>query len=84
MKSYLGIARPGNQTAGKVSSAPDDRRGEIRTERDADDELKRIDSALRRLDAGRFGHCLYCGDQISVKRLDHDPAIDSCATCDEG
>ncbi|MEQ8557774.1 MAG: hypothetical protein RIB03_05610 [Henriciella sp.] len=50
----------------------------------AEDDLKRIDAALRRLDTGAFGHCLYCGDQISVKRLDKDPAIDSCAVCDEG
>lgn len=45
--------------------------------------LKRIDAALRRLETGRFGHCLYCGDQISVTRLTFDPAVTSCSTCDE-
>ena len=48
-----------------------------------DDDLKRIEAALRRLDDGKFGLCLYCGDPISVKRLDVDPAINSCGTCDE-
>ena len=45
--------------------------------------LDRIDAALRRLDLGRFGHCLYCGDQISMVRLDEDPAVESCDTCNE-
>jgi RNA polymerase-binding transcription factor DksA len=47
-------------------------------------DLHRIDAALRRLENGRFGHCLYCGDQISFRRLNHDPAIESCSTCNEG
>ncbi|WP_084420533.1 TraR/DksA family transcriptional regulator [Henriciella litoralis] len=47
-------------------------------------DLHRIDAALRRLDNGRFGHCLYCGDQISFRRLNRDPAIESCSTCNEG
>lgn len=47
------------------------------------DDLKRIEAALRRLDDGKFGHCLYCGDQISVKRLDVDPTAESCAVCNE-
>ena len=48
-----------------------------------EDDIKRIDAALRRLEDGRFGLCLYCGDQISMKRLDRDPAIMSCGTCNE-
>lgn len=46
-------------------------------------QLKKIDAALRRLDTGRFGQCLYCGDQIAIRRLHHDPAVESCAVCDE-
>ncbi|MEQ9314303.1 MAG: hypothetical protein RLN72_00540 [Henriciella sp.] len=46
-------------------------------------QLKKIDAALRRLDAGRFGHCLYCGDQIAIRRLTRDPATESCTVCDE-
>ena len=51
---------------------------------DRDEELQRVEAALKRLDRGQFGHCLYCGDPISVKRLDRDPAVESCSSCNEG
>lgn len=84
MKSLIGPGLAGDTSAGRASSKDDD--ADIRTQPARDDaaDLKRIDAALRRLDLGKFGLCLYCGDQISVKRLDRDPAIDSCAVCDEG
>ncbi|WP_084399243.1 TraR/DksA family transcriptional regulator [Henriciella aquimarina] len=62
---------------------PDDAGGAIQPKRQASDQLKRIDDALRRLETGQFGHCLYCGDPISVARLDHDPTSESCGACDE-
>ncbi len=69
-----------------MSSAPSDlvcTDSEITGGQAQEDDIKRIDAALRRLEDGRFGLCLYCGDQISMKRLDRDPAIMSCGTCNE-
>ncbi len=50
---------------------------------DRNKELQRVEAALKRLDRGQFGHCLYCGDRIDLERLQHDPAVESCDTCRE-
>lgn len=44
-------------------------------------EITRIDAALKRLDAGDFGHCVVCDDEIAAKRLDLDPAAATCIKC---
>jgi DnaK suppressor protein len=49
-------------------------------QRDAD-ELAAVEAALHRLDAGRFGDCLECGDPISLARLRVQPAAARCARC---
>jgi RNA polymerase-binding transcription factor DksA len=64
-------------SAGIDGNAPLDRQD------DHTESLNKIDAALRRLDLGKFGHCLFCGDPISVVRLDRNPAIESCETCNE-
>ncbi|MEM5515940.1 hypothetical protein WNY37_03190 [Henriciella sp. AS95] len=71
--TFIRTARPSGDDGGDRTTMPVE--GEA--------TLKRIDAALRRLDTGRFGHCLYCGDQINMSRLTHDPATESCTTCDE-
>ncbi len=43
--------------------------------------LLRIEAALQRLDAGDYGVCEECGDEIPPKRLDIDPAIERCVDC---
>jgi len=43
--------------------------------------LKRITAALARLDAGAFGSCAVCGEDIAPKRLEHDPSIAVCVAC---
>ena len=47
-------------------------------------ELDRIDAALGRLDAGEYGYCLACGEDIAPARLDADPAIPTCVDCARG
>ena len=47
-------------------------------------ELDRIDAALGRLDAGEYGYCLACGEEIAPARLDADPAIPTCVDCARG
>jgi DnaK suppressor protein len=44
-------------------------------------QLKRIASALRRIEAGDYGDCLLCGDEIQAARLDFDPASTRCVGC---
>jgi DnaK suppressor protein len=44
-------------------------------------QLQKIDSALRRMDAGDYGYCLLCGDEISAARLSFDPANTRCIAC---
>jgi len=49
-------------------------------QRDAD-ELAAVEAALHRLDAGRFGDCLECGDPIPLARLRVQPAAARCSHC---
>jgi DnaK suppressor protein len=44
-------------------------------------EVSRIVAALERIDKGEYGNCLNCGESISVKRLEFDPAASQCIHC---
>jgi DnaK suppressor protein len=44
-------------------------------------QLQKIDSALRRMDAGDYGYCFRCGDEIGAARLNFDPASTRCIGC---
>ena len=46
-------------------------------------QSQKIDSALRRMDAGEYGFCLKCGDGIDAARLGFDPASTRCIGCME-
>lgn len=43
--------------------------------------LQRIDAALKRLEAGDYGYCVSCDEEIPAKRLEVDPATDRCIDC---
>lgn len=45
--------------------------------------LVKIEGALRRIEAGRFGPCFVCGEDIDLRRLDADPTITRCRDCIE-
>ncbi len=47
-------------------------------------ELKRVETALARIEEGEFGHCLECGEEIAVRRLELDPAAPLCIDCASG
>ena len=51
-------------------------------ERDVD-ELRLIDSALQRIDAGTYGNCSDCGREIPVARLKAEPTAERCIQCQE-
>lgn len=44
-------------------------------------DLARIDAAMHRIDAGTYGDCLACGEEISPRRLRADPAASLCIAC---
>jgi len=65
---------------------------ELATERETDEvleqmgsaaatEIRQIDAALARVEAGDYGICVKCGDVISQERLDLLPAAPLCAKC---
>lgn len=51
-------------------------------ERDVD-ELRMIDSALQRIDAGTYGSCADCAQPIPVARLKAEPTAERCVQCQE-
>ena len=44
-------------------------------------ELAQVEAALARMDAGRFGACVDCGEPIGASRLAVMPAAECCAAC---
>jgi DnaK suppressor protein len=53
----------------------------LETERRREIELRRIESALERVETGDYGYCLSCGEEIQPKRLEFDPATPVCIDC---
>ena len=45
------------------------------------EEIRRIQAALRRMREGEYGVCAECGGDISQERLDVLPATPFCKTC---
>ena len=65
---------------------------ELATEREGDEVLERmgtsgqqeirmIEAALHRIDAGEYGYCTICGAEIGEERLDVVPFTPFCRTC---
>lgn len=44
-------------------------------------EIRRIDAALARIEAGEYGDCVRCGNPIAEKRLQLLPDTPFCANC---
>lgn len=53
----------------------------LETERRRQLELQRIDASLKRLEAGDYGYCVSCGEQIPLRRLELDPTLPTCVSC---
>lgn len=49
--------------------------------RDAENELRELDAAADRVDAGTYGTCERCGEPIAEARLDALPAARRCIRC---
>lgn len=44
-------------------------------------ELEQVRAALRRIEEGRYGECIDCGDAIDLRRLEAMPTAACCAPC---
>ena len=47
----------------------------------AENRLKEIDTAFRRLEQGRYGLCEDCGQEIAIERLEALPFATRCVDC---
>lgn len=45
--------------------------------------LRKIEKALSKMDAGEYGICESCGEEIGIKRLEARPVTDLCIRCKE-
>ncbi len=43
--------------------------------------LETVENALKRLNHGRYGECLRCGDDIGLERLRARPEAPFCLAC---
>ena len=43
--------------------------------------LQRIEAALKRMDTDDYGYCTSCDEDIPLKRLEIDPAMERCVDC---
>ena len=46
-------------------------------------QIVKLDGALRRIESGEFGYCFVCGDEIDIRRLSVDPGNARCVNCAE-
>jgi len=46
-------------------------------------ERKSARAAIKRMDAGHFGECMECHDDINPLRVAHNPAVALCLKCAE-
>ena len=53
----------------------------IATEKALESTLRDIDSALKRIEAGTYGICKYCKEEINEKRLVARPVASACIEC---
>lgn len=92
-QTLLGLKDTGEQAAGTVEldqttvgrlSRLDDLRAQAMSQeslRRRNLELQQISSALQRMEAGEYGFCLRCGEEIALQRLEYDPATPLCMRC---
>jgi len=46
-------------------------------------QLVKIEGALRRIESGEYGYCFVCGEEIDARRLAVDPTNTRCMGCVE-
>lgn len=46
-------------------------------------QVSKIEGALRRIESGEYGYCYVCGEEIDARRLSVDPTNTRCMECVE-
>ncbi len=64
-------------------SATFERELDMTLEENARESLLEVKQALERMDAGAYGTCAQCGQDIPVERLDAYPTASLCIVCKE-
>ena len=67
----------GLRRAGGAQGRADERSDHVRP-REAPEHVA---AALQRIEAGDFGYCIICGEDIAPQRLAFDPAVACCIDC---
>lgn len=92
-KELLAVAKMSHETASPVEldqsrvgrlSRMDAIQGQamsLEAKRRTDAELVRITAALKRIDAGNYGLCARCQEEIIAGRLEIDPSVLLCVRC---
>lgn len=44
-------------------------------------QLQKVENSLKRIETGDYGYCLVCGEEITLGRLQFDPACTRCIGC---
>ncbi|PCK08639.1 MAG: hypothetical protein COA42_08170 [Alteromonadaceae bacterium] len=45
--------------------------------------IVKISEALQRINNADYGYCLVCDEEVALKRLQYDPALEHCIGCAE-
>lgn len=53
----------------------------LQTDQRRQQQIIRINGALRRIESGDYGNCFICGDEIELRRLQADPTQTRCMQC---
>ena len=71
------------QSVGRLSrmDAMQQQSMELATEDRRQQRLIALSAALKRIEAGDYGYCLKCDDEIAAGRLAVDPAVSLCIGC---
>ena len=75
------VSGTNDQDLAQTATATLDREIDYTLEENSTQVLGEIDAALLRIDAGTYGTCTSCGDEIPVARLEAYPWASLCIDC---
>jgi DnaK suppressor protein len=91
IRDQLSLVREERAASGQVGVLDDGEVADVDIQEDIElalvqmrlETIDRIDAALARLEAGQYGRCTKCGDDISEARLRALPFAVRCIECEE-
>ena len=75
------VSGTNDQDLAQTATATLDREIDYTLEENSTQVLGEVDAALLRIDAGTYGTCTSCGDEIPVARLEAYPWASVCIDC---